>query len=94
MTDRQKKIDAITDSMYYYMVELVSLASDLESVTGVHPLVPKGSVLLLVIDLAGQLRQMIGRIQIIRIATVRHEFRIISTFPNDSALPVRKVYKL
>lgn len=32
MTDRQKKIDAITDSMYYYMVELVSLASDLESV--------------------------------------------------------------
>ena len=32
MTDRQRKIDAITDSMYYYMVELVSLASDLESV--------------------------------------------------------------
>lgn len=32
MTDRQKKIDAITDSMYYYMIELTSLASELESV--------------------------------------------------------------
>lgn len=30
MTDRQKKIDSITDSMYYYMVELVSLANQLE----------------------------------------------------------------
>jgi hypothetical protein len=32
MTDRQKKIDLITDSMYYYMIELTSLASDLESI--------------------------------------------------------------
>ena len=32
MTDRQKKIDSITDSMYYYMIELTSLASDLESI--------------------------------------------------------------
>ena len=32
MTDRQKKIDAITDSMYYYMIELTSLASELESI--------------------------------------------------------------
>lgn len=32
MTDRQKKIDSITDSMYYYMVELTALASDLESI--------------------------------------------------------------
>lgn len=32
MTDLQKKIDAITDSMYYYMIELTSLASELESV--------------------------------------------------------------
>ena len=32
MTERKKKIDAITDSMYYYMIELTSLASDLESI--------------------------------------------------------------
>ena len=32
MTDRQKKIESITDSMYYYMIELTSLASDLESI--------------------------------------------------------------
>ena len=32
MTERQKKIDSITDSMYYYMIELTSLASELESV--------------------------------------------------------------
>lgn len=32
MTERQKKIDAITDSMYYCMIELTSLASDLESI--------------------------------------------------------------
>lgn len=32
MTDRQKKIDSITDSMYYYMIELTSLASELESI--------------------------------------------------------------
>lgn len=32
MTDRQKKIESITDSMYYYMVELTALASDLESI--------------------------------------------------------------
>lgn len=32
MTERQKKIDSITDSMYYYMIELTSLASDLESI--------------------------------------------------------------
>ena len=32
MTERKKKIDAITDSMYYYMIELTSLASELESV--------------------------------------------------------------
>ena len=30
MTDRQKKLDAITDDMYYYMIQLTSLASDLE----------------------------------------------------------------
>lgn len=32
VTERKKKIDAITDSMYYYMIELTSLASELESV--------------------------------------------------------------
>ena len=32
MTERRKKIESITDSMYYYMIELTSLASDLESV--------------------------------------------------------------
>ena len=32
MTERQKKIDAITDSMYYYMIELTALASDLETI--------------------------------------------------------------
>lgn len=32
MTDRQKKIESITDSMYYYMIELTSLASELESI--------------------------------------------------------------
>lgn len=32
MTERQKKIESITDSMYYYMIELTSLASELESV--------------------------------------------------------------
>ena len=32
MTDRQKRIDSITDSMYYYMIELTSLASQLESI--------------------------------------------------------------
>ena len=30
MTDQKKKVDAVTDSIYYYMVELVSLANDLE----------------------------------------------------------------
>jgi len=30
MTERSRKIDAITDSMFYYMTELTSLASDLE----------------------------------------------------------------
>lgn len=32
MTDRQKKLDAITDAMYYYMVELVSQANLLEDI--------------------------------------------------------------
>lgn len=32
MTERQKKIESITDSMYYYMIELTSLASELESI--------------------------------------------------------------
>ena len=32
MTERKKKIDSITDTMYYYMIELTSMASDLESV--------------------------------------------------------------
>lgn len=32
MTDRQKTIESVTDSMYYYMIELTSLASQLESV--------------------------------------------------------------
>jgi hypothetical protein len=31
MTERQKKLDTITDDLYYYMVEIVSKASDLES---------------------------------------------------------------
>ena len=31
MTKRQKKLDTITDDLYYYMVEIVSKASDLES---------------------------------------------------------------
>ena len=31
MTERQKKLDSITDNLYYYMVEIVSKASDLES---------------------------------------------------------------
>ena len=30
MTDQKRKLDAITDSIYYYMVELVSLANQLE----------------------------------------------------------------
>lgn len=32
MTERRKKIESITDSLYYYMIELTSLASDLESI--------------------------------------------------------------
>lgn len=32
MTDRQKKLDAITDAVYYHMVELVSLADQVEAV--------------------------------------------------------------
>ena len=32
MTERQKKIESITDSMYYYMIELTALASELESI--------------------------------------------------------------
>ena len=32
MTDRQKKIDTITDKMYYHFTELVSLANDLEDI--------------------------------------------------------------
>lgn len=31
MTEHQKKLDSITDDLYYYMVEIVSKASDLES---------------------------------------------------------------
>lgn len=31
MTERQKKLDSITDDLYYYMIEIVSKASDLES---------------------------------------------------------------
>ena len=30
MTEQKLKLDAITDSVYYYMVELVSLANQLE----------------------------------------------------------------
>lgn len=30
MTEQKKKLDAITDSVYYYMAELVSLANQLE----------------------------------------------------------------
>ena len=30
MTNRKKRIDEITDKMYYHFVELVSLANDLE----------------------------------------------------------------
>lgn len=32
MTERQQKIDQITDGLYYHMIELVSLASDLETI--------------------------------------------------------------
>ena len=32
MTDRQRKLDAITDSVYYYMVEVASLASSVEDI--------------------------------------------------------------
>ncbi len=32
MTERNKKIDAITDSLYYHMTELISLASDMEEI--------------------------------------------------------------
>lgn len=32
MTERKQKIDSITDTMYYFMIELTSLASDLESI--------------------------------------------------------------
>ena len=32
MTERRKKIESITDSMYYYMIELTSLASERESI--------------------------------------------------------------
>ena len=32
MTERRKKIESITDSMYYYMIELTSLAAGLESI--------------------------------------------------------------
>lgn len=33
MTERRKTIESVTDSMYYYMIELTSLASQLESVS-------------------------------------------------------------
>ena len=32
MTKRQQKIDKITDDMYYHLIELTSLASDLEEI--------------------------------------------------------------
>ena len=32
MTERQKKLDAITDAIYYYIVEIVSQADDLEDI--------------------------------------------------------------
>ena len=32
MTEQRKKLDAITNSVYYYMVELVSLANQLEDI--------------------------------------------------------------
>ena len=32
MTDRQKQIDAITDDLYFYMIEMVSRAGDLEAI--------------------------------------------------------------
>jgi len=32
MTDRQRKLDSITDAIYYYMVELVSQANELEDI--------------------------------------------------------------
>lgn len=32
MTKRQQKIDKITDDMYYHLIELTSLASDLEDI--------------------------------------------------------------
>ena len=30
MTEQKRKLDSVTDSLYYYMVELVSLAGQLE----------------------------------------------------------------
>lgn len=30
MTEQKRKLDGVTDSVYYYMVELVSLANQLE----------------------------------------------------------------
>ena len=32
LDDRQKKLDAITDAIYYHMVELVSLANQVEAI--------------------------------------------------------------
>lgn len=32
MTDRQKKLDAITDSIYYSIVELIHQANELEAI--------------------------------------------------------------
>ena len=35
MTEQKRKLDAITDSIYYYMVELVHQAGELEDL-GIH----------------------------------------------------------
>ena len=32
MTDRQKQLNKITDGIYYHVVEIVSLANDLEDI--------------------------------------------------------------
>ena len=32
MTDQKKKLDAITDAIYYYMVELIHQANELEDI--------------------------------------------------------------
>lgn len=64
MTDRQQKLDAITDDLYYYMVGIVNLASNLESLG----LVKDGDALR---EIAGQL-ELVG-IRLLRRMKPRHK---------------------